>query len=118
MQQQHNTIQEANEYPETSEQIPSPESQQRVPRQRKSHYFIRLTPEKQQEAFFAWLPKELHDAPGIDWTKLSPDIMRYCISTIENSPDAPVLAIAAASLHGAPVSRSSQQSVRDLSLLF
>jgi hypothetical protein len=118
MLQQQNTIQEANEYPETSEQIPPPESQQRVPRQRKSHYFIRLTPEKQQEAFFAWLPKELHDAPGIDWTKLSPDIMRYCISTIESSPDAPVLAIAAASLHGAPVSRSSQQSVRDLSLLF
>ncbi|MFL5702198.1 MAG: hypothetical protein ACJ8AG_05140 [Ktedonobacteraceae bacterium] len=26
--------------------------------------------ESQLQAFFAWLPQELHDAPGINWTEI------------------------------------------------
>lgn len=57
--------------------------------------------EDQWKAFSAWLPQELHDAPGIDWKNLAPKITGYLIRSISNSPDAAVMAIAAASMHGA-----------------
>ena len=60
------------------------------------HFFARWKPEDQLKAFWAWLPTELHDAPGIDWTMLAPDIMGYFVRTVGHSPDAAVLAVAAA----------------------
>jgi hypothetical protein len=62
----------------------------------------------QHAAFLNWLPKELHDAPGINWTQLSPNIMRYCIMTIKDSPDGAVLAVAAASMRS--IDQVSQQT--------
>src|SRR5713101_8381368 len=72
-------------------------------------YFINWDPEAQLEAFFAWLPKELQTLPGIDWKRLSPRIMGYCVRAIGNSPDAVALAVNAASLHGA-VSLATQHT--------
>src|SRR6266704_144924 len=67
------------------------------------YQFLSWPREEQLEAFLAWLPRELADIPGIDWTNLSPEAMRYCLRIIGNSPDAAALAIAAASLQGLPV---------------
>lgn len=117
MQQRQIPIQETSEHSEASEQPPFSEPKPQVTRPGSIHKFIHWAPEKQQEAFFAWLPKELHDAPGIDWTKLSPEIMRYCIYTIKNSPDAPVLAVAAASLHRAIDLSSHKTLLTNLSIL-
>ena len=63
--------------------------------------FIHWERERQLQAFFAWLPKELHDAPGIRWAQLPAELMGYCVRAIRNSPDAAHLALAAASMHGA-----------------
>ena len=72
------------------------------------HNFVYWDPEVQHAAFLNWLPKELHDAPGINWTQLSPNVMRYCIMTIKDSPDAAVLAVAAASMRS--IDQVSQQT--------
>src|SRR5712691_5354513 len=64
------------------------------------HQFFHWTREEQLEAFLAWLPRELADIPGIDWTNLSPEVMGYCLRTIGDSPDAATLAIVAAALQG------------------
>src|SRR6266536_662272 len=66
-----------------------------------TYHFTYWDREDQLKAFFAWLPQELHDAPGIDWTKLASRIMGYLIKTIGNRPDAAVLAVVAASMNGA-----------------
>src|SRR5947208_11095601 len=63
--------------------------------------FINWEREKQLQAFFAWLPQELRDAPGMRWTQLPAELMGYCLRTIRNSPDAAHLALAAGSMHGA-----------------
>src|SRR6266571_742321 len=73
----------------------------RSARQTGMRYFINWDREAQLEAFFAWLPKEVHHLPGMDWTCLSPRIMGYCVRAIRNSPDAVTLAVVAAALHGA-----------------
>ena len=73
--------------------------------------FINWTKEAQFQAFLAWLPQELHDAPGIEWAKLAPEVMGYCIHTINSSPDAAVLAVVAASLHGALPMLSQRQAL-------
>jgi hypothetical protein len=74
---------------------------QRTQRKRRRHlYFAELERESQLQAFFAWLPQELHDAPGIDWTKLPPRVMGYCVHTIGESPDAASLAMALAAALG------------------
>src|SRR2546425_8815491 len=67
--------------------------------------------ESQLQAFFTWLPRELHNAPGIDWTKLPSRTMGYCVRTISDSPDAAVLAVAAASACGAMTNPSLQNLV-------
>src|SRR5689334_16266233 len=79
----------------------SPQEKHRPTRRGGKQAFIRWDSEQQCEAFWAWLPNELHDAPGIDWSQLAPRIMRYCIFTIGSSPDAAMLAVVAASLHRA-----------------
>lgn len=63
--------------------------------------------EDQLKAFLSWLPAELHDAPGIDWATITPEIMGYLVKTIGNSPNAAVMAMAAATIHGA-IDQSSQ----------
>ena len=80
----------------------------RASQRRGKHNFVYWDPEAQYAAFLNWLPKELHDAPGINWTQLSPNIMRYCIMTIKDSPDAAVLAVAAASMRS--IDQVSQQT--------
>jgi integrase len=63
--------------------------------------FIHWEREKQLQAFFAWLPQELHDAPGVRWTQLPAKLMGYCLRTIRNSPDAAHLALAAGTMPAA-----------------
>jgi hypothetical protein len=69
--------------------------------------FTRWERKDQLRAFFAWLPQELHDAPGIDWAAVAPEIMGYLVRTIGNSPDAAILAVAAGSIHSS-MDQSSQ----------
>jgi len=45
-------------------------------------------------AFYEWLPKDLHDAPGIAWTRLSSRILGYCVHTIGENPDKGAVALA------------------------
>ncbi len=92
-----------------AEKTTLPPKKQRATRRSGRQNFAYWDSEAQREAFLAWLPRELHDAPGINWTTLSPEIMGYCVKTIRNSPDATVLALAAASMHGA-LSVSSQRT--------
>jgi hypothetical protein len=73
--------------------------------------------EDQLEAFFAWLPKELVDAPGIDWTTLPAGVMGYLIKTIGDSPDAAVMAVCAASVRS--IDENSQYTlIKNLGALF
>src|SRR5260370_1669051 len=60
--------------------------------------FIHWEREEQLQAFLAWLPQELHDAPGMSWTQLPAELMGYCLRAIRNSPDAAHLALVAGSL--------------------
>ncbi len=106
MVQRQRTEHEARANRGTFKPLPLQEKQQATRRGGKQA-FIRWDSEQQREAFWVWLPKELHDAPGIDWSQLAPRIMRYCIFTIGSSPDAVVLAVVAASLHRA-ISQSGQ----------
>jgi len=93
--------------PGSGSTTPSQENKRASQRQGK-HNFVYWDPKVQLAAFLNWLPKELHDAPGINWTQLSPNIMRYCIMTIKDSPDAAVLAVAAASMRS--IDQVSQQT--------
>lgn len=77
-----------------------PASASKKPNKR-AKYFTEWDRAKQLQAFFAWLPQEIQDIPGIDWTKISPKVMGYCVHTIKESPDAVLLAIAMASAYGA-----------------
>lgn len=63
--------------------------------------FTLLSREEQLQAFFSWLPPEMHDAPGIDWTLLSDRILGYFVNTVRHSPDGPYVALACASAGGA-----------------
>lgn len=83
------------------EHMPSVKEKEQTRRQARIHNFIRWDREKQLQSFFAWLPQELSDAPGINWTELAPEVMGYCVRTIGQSPDAAVLAVAAASMQRA-----------------
>src|SRR6266567_5161941 len=47
------------------------------------------------QALFAWLPEDLHDAPGIDWTRLPSSVICYLVNTVGESPRASTLALAA-----------------------
>ncbi len=46
------------------------------------------------QAFLAWLPKILHDAPGIRWERLSSQVMGYLIRNVTESPDAVSITLA------------------------
>src|SRR5437667_10022628 len=90
------------------EQTSSPIEKKRRKGSSKSRHFTQWDREDQVEAFFSWLPKALHDAPGIDWATLSPEIMGYLVGTIGSSPDAAVMAVAAASYNGRAIDQISQ----------
>src|SRR5260221_4996077 len=79
--------------------------------------FIDWNKEDQIAAFFRWLPNELHDAPGIDWTRLPSRTMGYCIHAIGNTTDAGVLAVAIASAQSGLATHSQIQLLRALSHL-
>ena len=46
------------------------------------------------QAFLAWLPKVLHDAPGIDWEQLPSPLMGYLIRTVAQLPEVVSIALA------------------------
>lgn len=46
------------------------------------------------QVFLAWLPKLLHDAPGIDWKQLPSPIMGYLIRTVTKLPDVVAITLA------------------------
>jgi hypothetical protein len=46
------------------------------------------------QAFLAWLPKVLHDAPGIHWNRLPSRVMGYLMLSVADSPDAIPIALA------------------------
>src|SRR5260370_36522244 len=83
-----------------------------------AHRFVEWDRQDQLDAFFTWLPTELHDAPGIDWSKLPPQVMGYCVCTASQSPDATMLALAAASAHGSLTTNSLLSLVGAFSRLF
>lgn len=45
-------------------------------------------------AFYGWLPKDLHTAPGMVWVNLTSRVMGYCVNTIGASPDKGPVALA------------------------
>jgi len=90
------------------EQASSPREEKQRKGSSKSRHFIRWDREDQVKAFFSWLPQELHDAPGIDWTTLSPEIMGYLVRTVGSRQDAAVMAVAAASYYGRAIDQLSQ----------
>jgi hypothetical protein len=53
------------------------------------------------DAFYAWLPRDLHDAPGIAWDRLSSRILGYCVNTIGDHTDKGPVALAIGSALGA-----------------
>lgn len=51
--------------------------------------------------FFAWLPKILQDAPGIQWDELPSQAMGHLVRTVADHPDAIPIALAVGSaMHG------------------
>jgi hypothetical protein len=90
------------------EQVSSPREEKRRKGSSKSRHFTQWEREDQLQAFFSWLPQELHDAPGIDWATLSPEIMGYLVRTIGSRTDAAVMAVAAASYYGRAIDQLSQ----------
>ncbi len=78
-----------------------PMVKQQATGRRRLQNFIHWDREDQLQAFFSWLPKELHDEAGIHWAQLPVELMGYCVRAIDNSPDAAALALVAASMHGA-----------------
>src|SRR5947199_9447308 len=69
------------------------------------------------QALLAWLPEELHDAPGIDWTQLPSGVIGYLVNTVGKSPFAASLAIAASVGKGAMKGQTLLQGIRSLNRL-
>lgn len=80
----------------------APQEEEQVRSTHQKHIpFTLLSREEQLQAFFSWLPPELHQAPGIDWTLLSDRVLGYFVNTVRCSPDGPYVALACASAGGA-----------------
>lgn len=69
------------------------------------------------QALFAWLPEDLHDAPGIDWTQLPSTVICYLVNTVGESPWASSLALAAGIGRGAMKDTSLRRSIASLNTL-
>jgi hypothetical protein len=90
----------------------------KTPQKKNLQRFVDWKREDQIQAFLLWLPKELHDAPGIDWTQLPSHMMGYCIRTLANSPDSTYVVAAIASLFGAMTTHSLVSLIGNLNKLF
>src|SRR5260370_36577298 len=101
MQQVTDSVNENDESAGTSTETGPLKVKQRATLPDSLQNFIHWEREKQLQAFFAWLPQELHDAPGVRWTQLPAKLMGYCLRTIRNSPDAAHLALAAVTMPAA-----------------
>src|SRR2546428_11355357 len=53
------------------------------------------------QALYAWLHPDLHDVPGIDWTKMPSRVIGALINGVGHSSHAPHIALATASALGA-----------------
>ncbi len=74
--------------------------------------------EARLQAFFAWLPEELRQIPGFDWSQLPAEVMGLCIRSSDTSPDAAYLAMAAATAFGAVTTVSLLSMLGNLKALF
>jgi len=52
-------------------------------------------------AFYQWLPKELHTAPGMPWANLPSRVLGYCVRTVGGGPDKGYVAFAIGTAIGA-----------------
>ncbi len=62
--------------------------------------FRKLSREEQLRQFYSWLPRELRAAPGICWEDLPAEVMAYAVRVVGETPDAALLAVAAAAMNG------------------
>jgi hypothetical protein len=69
------------------------------------------------QILLTWLPDDLHDAPGIDWTQLPSAVIGYLVNTVAENPWAPSLALAAAVGRGAMKELALMKSVSCLNCL-
>jgi hypothetical protein len=69
------------------------------------------------QALFAWLPEDLHDAPGIDWTPLPSTVIGYLVNTVGKNPWASSLALAAGIGRGAMKEQALKISISCLNCL-
>lgn len=69
------------------------------------------------QALFAWLPEDLHDAPGIDWAQLPSAVIGYLVNTVGESPWASTLALAAGIERGAMKNGILLKNIRSLNVL-
>lgn len=74
--------------------------------------------QEQLQAFLTWLPTELQNAPGIDWTLLPEEVRAYCLRAVPRaSPDVPYMALAAATACATVNTNSLLQLLRNLHAL-
>jgi hypothetical protein len=69
------------------------------------------------QALLTWLPDDLHDAPGIDWTQLPSAVIGYLVNTAGENPWASSLALAAAIGRGAMKEQALKISISCLNCL-
>ncbi len=68
--------------------------------------------------FYEWLAPDLHEAPGIDWTKLPSQAIGYLVHTVGHSPFAAHLALAAGVASEMVKARTVVSQTMHLALLF
>jgi hypothetical protein len=69
------------------------------------------------QALLAWLPEDLYDAPGIDWTQLPSAVIGYLVNTVGESRWACSLALAAGAGRGAMKEHVLKVSISGLNCL-
>ena len=69
------------------------------------------------QAFFAWLPKILHDAPNIHWEQLPSVVMGYLIRTVADHPDAIAITLAIGSAMGGMKAKALYTTSKDITRL-
>lgn len=111
MQHDVRTAEADSERAERSTSTASPERKKPLGQENNFHNFIRLARETQLQAFYAWLPKDLADAPGIDWAPYPAELMGYCVRSVGNSLEAAVLALLAVSIHGAMTIKAQKNAL-------
>lgn len=111
MQHDVRTAEAASERAEGSTSTASPQWKKPFRQENNFHNFIRLDRETQLQAFYSWLPKDLADAPGIDWAQYPTELMGYCVRSVGKSPEAAILALLAVSIHGAMTIKSQKNTL-------